>query len=86
MSDRAERRWTVWECDCGNLNQASFPGMQHPCWACNHPATIDCDEVCPVSELDALRGRGMHDALLDTRATRDRLLSIIEGQAARGQL
>ena len=29
MSDRAERRWTVWECDCGNLNHRRVPVAHH---------------------------------------------------------
>lgn len=47
-------RWTIWECDCGAINRASFPGMQHPCAMCDHPATIDPIEVVPAAERDTL--------------------------------
>lgn len=60
-----EKRWTIWECDCGQINRATAPGLQAPCAICNHPATIDCVEVVPASTLQELRDK--YEELRDVR-------------------
>jgi hypothetical protein len=72
-----ERRWTIWECDCGALNREGAPGLQNPCPICNHPATIDCVEVMLVQDhLEALGEAQLEVAEERDRAEEERALRL----------